>query len=341
MKKRLGAIGLAAMLVLGLAACGGGSDSEPSSSADSASSTREASSESASTSEGSGSADGGYVIGYSNMNRVNAHCIKIADSIKETVEGAGYEYIETDAGDDAATQLSDIDDLISYGCDAIIIDPVDSNGISFSVQACADAGIAVFIVDVECADTTNIVSTVATNNYLAGQQLAEYLIELAAGEPITMAVIDYSISETVNDRTAGFFDTLDESGVEYEVVSRQDATATTVDAGLELAENFLQAYGDELTDIFAFNDLTAQGSINACIAAGLEDIRVFGIDGHDDSIDLVASGEQTATAMQLPVEEGATVAQTAIDYLSGKDVEELIYIDPILVTQENAAEYQN
>ena len=45
--------------------------------------------------------------------------------------------------------------------------------------------------------------------------------------------------------------------------------------------------------------------------------------------------------MQLPVEEGQTVAQAAMDYLDGKDVEELIYITPILVTEENAAEYQN
>ncbi len=326
-KKVLWGIVLAMALSMGLIACGGSSGEEQSPSVDSASEN--------------GEAGGGYTIGYANMNRVNAHCIKLADAIQAAVEGAGCEYLETDAGDDAAKQLSDIDDLISYGCDAIIIDPVDSNGISSSIEACANAGIAVFVVDVECADTTNIVSTVATDNYAAGRQLAEYLMEQADGEPIVLAVIDYSISETVNKRTAGFFETLDSEGAEYEVVSRQDATATTVDAGLELAENYLQAYGDEITDIFAFNDLTAQGAVNACTAANIDDIRIFGIDGHDDSIDLVAGGDQTATAMQLPVEEGQTVAQAAMDYLDGKDVEELIYITPILVTEENAAEYQN
>lgn len=271
------------------------------------------------------------------MNRVNAHCIKIADAMKETVEGEGYEYLETDAGDDAAKQLSDIDDLISYGCDAIIIDPVDSNGISSSIEACKKADIPVFIVDVEIADATDIVSTVATDNYAAGQKIGEYLVEQSGGTA-KVAIIDYSISETVNKRLQGFKDAI--AGKDIEILSQQDATATTVDAGLELAENFIQGYGSEITDIFAFNDLTAQGAINACTAAGLNEMRVYGIDGHDDSIDLIEEGAQTATAAQFPVKEGQAIAKAAIDYLDGKDVEELIYITPDLVTKDNAKGYQ-
>lgn len=288
---------------------------------------------------GSGNAanDSSYVIGYANMNRVNAHCIKIADSIKATVEGAGNEYLETDAGDDAAKQLSDIDDLISYGCDAIIIDPVDSNGISSSIEACKKAAIPVFIVDVEIADAEDVVSTVATDNYAAGQKIGEYLIEQSGGTA-KVAIIDYSISETVNKRLQGFMDAIDDKDIE--ILSRQDATATTVDAGLELAENFIQGYGNELTDIFAFNDLTAQGAINACTAAGLNDMRVYGIDGHDDSIDLIEEGVQTATAAQFPVKEGEAIANAAMDYLDGETVDELIYITPDIVTKDNAKDYQ-
>lgn len=280
--------------------------------------------------------DGSFTIGYSNMDINNVHFVKISAAIKEYIEPLGHSFVEVNAGNDAAKQISDVEDLIAQGCDAILISPVDSKGIKTALTACADAGIPVIIVDVLAEDKELAICQIATDNYQCGVQNAEYLIEKSGGTA-TVAIVDYSVSATVNERIAGFMDTI-KSHPDIVVVDQQDAVPT-IDAGLALVENFLQAHQD-ITDIFCFNDLTAQGALNACKGSNKTEIRIYGVDGNTDNIKLIAEGSQIiATSAQFPAQEGKTAAEVALKVLAGESVEAYIPVSPALITIDNAKDF--
>ncbi|MGI5927669.1 MAG: substrate-binding domain-containing protein [Thermacetogeniaceae bacterium] len=283
-----------------------------------------------------GTDEGAFTIGYSNMDINNVHFVKISDAIKDYLEPLGHNFVEINADNDSAKQISDVEDLIAQGCDAILISPVDSKGIKTALQACVDAGIPAIIVDVLAEDVDLPSCQIATDNYLCGVQIAEYLIELSGGTA-KVAIVDYSISTTVNERIAGFMDTIADYP-EIVILDQQDAIPT-IDAGLELVENYLQAHQD-ITDIFCFNDLTAQGALNACKGAGRTEIRIYGVDGNTDNIQLIANGSQiVATSAQFPAVEGKTAAEVALKILAGDSVDSYIPVSPALVNIDNAADY--
>jgi len=68
-------------------------------------------------------------------------------AIKAALEAAGAQYISTDAASSAEKQLTDVENLISQGADAIIILAQDNVAIQPAVTAALDEGIPVVAYD--------------------------------------------------------------------------------------------------------------------------------------------------------------------------------------------------
>lgn len=67
----------------------------------------------------------------------------LANEMKE--DGIISEFYMTVANKDVATQVSQIQNFIMMGCDAIIIDPTSSSGLDGAIQEAKDAGVTVMI----------------------------------------------------------------------------------------------------------------------------------------------------------------------------------------------------
>ena len=104
----------------------------------------------------------------------NPFYIEILDGMESAVQGDD-QLIVMDAGFDAAKQITDIEDMIQQGVSVMMIDPVDSNGIQASLNACKAAGIPVVCYNSPVDDTSLVASTVATDNFMAGQLIGEAL----------------------------------------------------------------------------------------------------------------------------------------------------------------------
>lgn len=276
-----------------------------------------------------------YTIGYSNMDSNNPHFVNWGDGLRNTLEPLGHTLVEIDAQNDGSKQISDVEDMIAQGCDVIMIAPVDSKGIKTALLACRDAEVPAFILDIPAEDTELVTCTIATDNFSAGKLLADKLVEETGGQA-TVAVIDLSVSEAVRQRMDGFFSVVDqEPGIS--VVVREDCLPTVEDA-LPLVENYLQS-NPEITDIFCYNDLTAQGAYNACIGAGRDEIRIYGIDGSADGIRLANEGKLVGTSAQFPIKMGEIAGETACKLLAGEEIEAEILIESLFIDQELSGDY--
>ena len=216
-------------------------------------------------------------IGVSVADQSNPFYIDIVDGMESAAKD-GDELVIVDAGFDAAKQLNDIDDMIQQGVKVMLIDPVDSNAIKSAVEACDAAGIPVIAYNSPL--NFEIASTVATDNYLAGQLVGEAMGKALDGKGV-VAMLTYNVAEVCLDRANGFKDAIAEYP-DIKIVEEQEIQPGT-DTALPVAENILQAYPD-LAGMFALNDPSALGCVAAVESANLLDqVQIVGVDGSDDA----------------------------------------------------------
>ncbi len=277
----------------------------------------------------------GLKIGYTCMDGTNPFFVALEGAIREVVEGNGDELISVDPGNDSNTQIDQIEDLISQNIDLMFVNPVDADGIIPALDALQEADIPMFGFDTEVGDMSYLVSYAGSDNYNAGYVCGEDLAKKVP-EGGDILVLDSPTMQSVTDRTNGFLDALEESGVEFNVVGQQDAQGNQQVAN-EKATDLLTANPDVVA-IFGGNDPTALGAYAAADAAGVTPL-IYGVDGSPDVKALLADTILEGTGAQSPITIGKTIAETAYAWLAGEEVEEYIPIETFLVTADNVDEY--
>lgn len=163
--------------------------------------------------------EGGHKFGYTYW-AASDFFSTIGDTLTEIAKENGDEVIVVDAQQDQSKQISIIEDFITQGVDAVFLNPVDREGIEPALDMLAEANIPVVNIDTAVANLDKVKSYVASDNYGAGVQCAEKLIELVpdGGE---VAILDYPANSACVDRVNGFTDTIKDKG--YTIVAQQDA----------------------------------------------------------------------------------------------------------------------
>lgn len=268
----------------------------------------------------------------------NPHFLDWREGLTEIIERQhGDRLINTDAQLDINKQISDVEDMIQRGVDAILIAPADSKAIRTALLSAQDADIPVFIMDVPVEDDELVVSTIATDNVMAGRLVGEAMVEKYGDQETDVALLDWPVVQAVTDRTDGFFSVIDQHD-NIEVVARQNGGASTEES-LPVMENILQGHPN-LDAVFAINDPSAMGGMSALEAAGkLDQVDIFSIDGSQDGIELTCEGRFVGTSAQFPTKMGRVAARTIYKYLDGEEVEHNIAVESAWINQENCEEY--
>lgn len=312
MKRKVLAVLMAAVMTVGMVGCGAVAiDGE-------GSSKKEESSEG-----GSGSGSVGLAI--STLN--NPFFVKLSEGAQAAADEAGVKLITVDAGDDAAKQTSDVEDLISKNVSVLIVNPVDSDAIAPAVKDAVEKGLKVISVD-RVVNGVDVDCQIASDNVAGAEMATEYLAELV-GEGAKVAELQGvpGASATI-DRGEGFHNIADEK---LDVVLSQTANFNRAE-GMSVMENILQSASD-VKGVFAHNDEMALGALEAVSG---KDVQVVGFDATDDAVAAVKDGKMAATVAQQPDKMGETAVNTAISLISGEDVEKEIPVEVTLITKENA-----
>lgn len=266
----------------------------------------------------------GNVIGFSVSTLNNPFFVTLTEGAKKAASEKNVELVVVDAGDDAARQTSDIEDLVSRNVGVLIVNPVDSDAVAPAVKSAMSQGIKVIAVD-RGVNGVDVDCQIASDNVAGARMATEYLMELV-GEGTKVAELQGvpGASATI-DRGEGFHQVADKS---LQVAASQTANFNRAE-GMTVMENILQSDG-AIKGVFAHNDEMALGAVEAVAASG-KDIKIVGFDATDDAQKAVKDGKMAATVAQKPDKMGETAIETAVKIMAGETVDKSIPVEVELI----------
>jgi len=260
----------------------------------------------------------------------NPFFVDLKDGAEAMAEEMGVEILVVDAQDDAAAQLSSVEDLLIKQIDVLIVNPVDGNAVVSAITAANDAGVPVITVD-RGAEGGDVVSHIASDNVAGGEMAGDYIAEQLGEEGKVVELEGIPGTSAARDRGKGFNQAMDKyAGME--VIARQPAGFDRAE-GMTVMENILQG-NPEIDAVFAHNDNMALGAMEAIAAAGRSDeIMIVGFDAIDDAVAAVEAGDLAATIAQKPDLMGEMAVETAIKVANGEEVDEYTPVPLELITE--------
>ena len=181
MKKRLIATMLTAVMVAGMMV-GCGSKSEPATQAAATEAAKaETKAEKAETEAATEAAkpetEEKHLVGVAMPTKDLQRWIQDGANMKEQLEKAGYEVDLQYASNDVQTQVSQVENMISNGCELLVIASIDGSSRGEPLGQAKEAGIPVISYD-RLLMNSDAVSYYATfDNYKVGQKQGEYIVE--------------------------------------------------------------------------------------------------------------------------------------------------------------------
>ena len=271
-------------------------------------------------------------IGLSVSTQNNPFFVTLVEGAEKAAKDLGLTLSVVDAGDDVAKQVADIEDLVNKGVSVLIVNPVDSDGVTGAVQAAKAKGVKVIAVD-RAVNGVEIDCQIASDNVKGAEMATQYIVE-SRGEGVKVAELEGTPGASAAiDRSKGFHNVAD---AKLEVVAKQTANFDRTQ-GMSVMENMLQANPD-IQAVFAANDEMALGAVEAISASG-KDIMVVGFDATDDAIEAIKAGRMDATIAQQPALIGKTAVENAAKLIAGQTIPTAIPVEVTLVNITNVETY--
>ncbi|WP_159502374.1 multiple monosaccharide ABC transporter substrate-binding protein [Microbacterium sp. 18062] len=298
---------------------------------------------------GEGGGDGG-LIGVAMPTKSSERWIQDGDAVKAALEEQGYSVDLQYAEDDIPTQVSQIENMITKGAEALIVASIDGTTLSEVLQNAADADIPVIAYDRLIRDSENVDYYASFDNFVVGQQQAWSvlnglgLVELD-GTPIEGAPEGpFNIelfAGSPDDNNATFFwngamDVLEPLIDDGTLVVKSGQTSFEQAATLrwdgETAQSRMEdiltaSYSDgtQVDAVLSPYDGISRGIISALEGAGYsvgaEWPIISGQDAEIDSVKAIVAGEQYATIFKDTRELAKVAVDMAVALLQGEEPE--------------------
>jgi len=279
--------------------------------------------------------EGQRLIGATYMTMNNPFYQELDARVQAAVEANGDRLLTRDAVMDQDRQNEEIADLLELGISALLVNPVDWEGVSEGVQLAADAGVPVIVIDAPVKDDHLVASTILSDNYQAGVQCAEHL--LSVRDSANILLLEHVTARSGADRIQGFVDTL--QGHDDFVIVGSGSSDGQIENAMPVMEQLLADH-PEANVVMALNDPSALGALAAIEGAGLRgQFLVYGVDGSPEGKVLVADGLMTATSAQMLSQMAETAVDQAYLAMDGGTPEKEIVLPVTLLTQDNVAAY--
>lgn len=274
-------------------------------------------------------------------------------AIKAALEAAGAQYISTDAGSSAEQQLTDVENLISQGADALIILAQDGTAILPAVKGALDQDIPVVAYDRLIEDAGALY--LSFDNVGVGRIMAETIFPLVPKG--NYAIIKGNQADANSDFLRAGMEEVIGAAVAAGDIVIPEACETYTDnwdpANAQTnMENCLTSVNDDIQAVLSENDGMAGGVIAALDARGMAgSIPVSGQDGDPGALNRVALGTQTVSVWKDARMLGKAAGEAAAALAANPDLAALagtapftspggntltsIILAPTPVTQDN------
>ena len=243
----------------------------------------------------------------------------------------------TDAKDDTAAQLSQVENFVSQGVDAIIVVPVDTSAAGPMTSAAQESNIPLVYVNRDPEQAG--VPYVGSDSLYAGTVEMEELAKLAGGKGDVVILQGQVTNEAAVLRTQGCNDVVDQNpGMTVVATQAGDWDRAK---GQSITENWIQSGTLKAGMVVcANNDEMALGAVNALKAANiLDSVYVGGVDATSEALAAMQAGDLDVTVFQDAKGQGEGGVQAAVDLINGVSVPDYVDIPYVLVTPANINDY--
>lgn len=275
-------------------------------------------------------------IGVTMLSMQNEFIVNVADEMQKKADELGVKLIIVDAERSALKQMEQVESFIAQQVDAIIMNPCEVEASSPAVSRAIAAGIPIINVNSE----TNIAPNafVGSNDTESARIAMNYIIERLNGKGKLVMIHGFMGQAAQIQREQGAKELL-KSYPEIELIAEQTGDWDR-SKSMDLMQNWIQSYGDQIDAVFAHNDEMGMGAVKALENAGMKDkVIVVSIDAIKDALQSVSNGALDATVFQNAEKQGATAVETAIKLAKGEAAESQTLIPFELVTKENVGDY--
>ena len=258
-------------------------------------------------------------------------------NMKAELEAKGYEVDLQYAGNDSATQASQIENMIANGDQLLVVASIDGDSLGTVLAQAKEANIPVISYDLLIMNTDAISYYATFDNYLVGKTQGEFLVDALdlenADGPFNLEIVTGDPGDNnVNFFYGGAMDVLqpyiDEGKLVVpsgQIAKEEVATANwATDAAQSRFENILSsnyADGTNLDAVLASNDSTALGVENALAANYTGEYPI--ITGQDCDIANVANivaGKQAMSVFKDTRALASQVVEMVDAIISGEEV---------------------
>ena len=360
--KKVTAMAMASCMILSMTACGGSKPAETTAAATEAATTeaaKEAETTAAEVKEAAGGDFSDKKVGISiykfDDNFMTLYRTELERYLTEELGFKKENITIQDGKGDQAEQTNQIQNFIASGVDVMILNLVQASSAPQVTDMCKDAGIPVVYINREpdaereqaWVDDGIKATYVGADARQSGTYQGEEIAELenkgdADGDGVVRYIMVQGDPENVDAqyRTEKSVEALKAAGVEVEELTKQRGDWDQT-KGQEITANALSQYGDKIDVVFCNNDAMALGALQAIEAAGRtvnKDIYLVGVDALVEVVENVMNDKMTGTVFNDYFGQAHTAADKALDFVNGKDVDNVYMVDYVKVTTENAGD---
>ncbi|MFF3943095.1 sugar ABC transporter substrate-binding protein [Streptomyces phaeofaciens] len=279
----------------------------------------------------SGGVRGGITVGFVNGGTTEFHtCLQ--EAVERTARSYSVTLHTANSRQDADDEVTNIEDMIARGVDALIVQTVDVEALKGDIARAKAAGVPIFLTSVAPEDTSGLLGAVVVDLKQVGELDAEWIEEDAADREVTVGVIAGAPGAASDLLTGAFTERLPDNA---EVVANapgmyDPAKARTVARAM---------IGDrpDLDYAFVANEEMAFAARKAFDAAGAKDVRIVTVNGTDEALAALKDGRLSATVSNSAADTGELAVKNVVSLLREDGRADRIDKTPVrLVTKDNA-----
>ena len=263
--------------------------------------------------------------------------------------------IVQDGKNDQAEQTNQINNFITDKVDVMILNLVQASSAPQITDMCNEAGIPVVYINRQPDETESnrwaeegIKATyVGADARQSGTFQGEEILETETkgdinGDGKVSYIMIQGDPENVDAqyRTEFSVKALTDGGMEVEELLMQRGDWDQA-KGQQITQDALTQFGEQVEVVFCNNDAMALGALQAIEAAGRtvnKDIYLVGVDALVEVVENVMNDKMTGTVFNDYFGQAHTAADKALDFVNGKDVDNVYMVDYVKVTTENAGD---
>lgn len=260
--------------------------------------------------------DGPYTIGWAGFGLVNSWRVQADESAAMLAENLGVELRVTDAGGDANKQISDTEDLLAQGVDALVISPVAAAPLAPIVERAYQAGIPVIVWGSD-VDTDQYTAKVVADDEFFGYDGGRQLVEDMGGSGNVIMLRGIAGNSVEQARYDGAIAAFEEAEGEITIVG-EDYGDWAFDQGKSITETMLAANPD-IDGVWASGAAMTRGAIEAFQEAGRDLVPMSGENLNGFMI-LWAELDLQSSGPQFPTWQGPEALKLAVRALQGEPI---------------------